>query len=70
MSAIMSIQSKIVSGRQPFVFDRAKMLVGDPTATASNTRASLIGDNEDSFLPSDLDGILPPPAGDPNHFVS
>jgi hypothetical protein len=45
------------------------MLVGDPTATAQTP--GLIGQpqQEDPFLPSDLDGILPPPPGDPNHFV-
>ena len=54
-------------GAKPFVFDRAKMLVGDPTATFQTTK-EFIG--EDLFLPSDLDGVIPPPAGDPNHFVA
>ena len=53
-------------GMKPFVFDRAKMLVGDPTATLQTTQ-ELMG--LDFFLPSDLDGIIPPPAGAPNFFV-
>ena len=56
-------------GPQPFVFDRVKMLVGDPTAT-SQTRGIIGGSSEETFLPADLDGIIPPPAGDPNHFVA
>src|SRR4029077_3526460 len=56
-------------GPQPFVFDRVKMLVGDPTAT-SQTRGIIGGSSEETFLPSDLDGIIPPLAGDPNHFVA
>jgi hypothetical protein len=55
-------------GAQAFVFDRAKMLVGDCTATAQ-TPGLNPPQREAPFLPSDLDGILPPPAGEPNHFV-
>ena len=54
-------------GPQAFVFDRAKMLVGDPNATVQ-TRG--ITENANPFLPSHLDGILPPPRDDPNHFIS
>jgi hypothetical protein len=60
-------------GPQPFVFDRAKMLVGDPTVTLQTPGIIESPDElsaEASFLPSDLDGILPPPLGDPNHFVA
>src|SRR5438128_664205 len=56
-------------GPQPFVFDRVKMLVGDPSAT-SQTRGIIGGSSEETFLPADLDGIIPPPVGDPNHFVA
>ena len=56
-------------GPQPFVFDRVKMLVGDPSAT-SQTRGIIGGSSEESFLPADVDGIVPPPVGDPNHFVA
>ena len=54
-------------GVKPFVFDRAKMLVGDPTATLQTTQKPV---SDDFFLPSDLDGVIPPPAGAPNHFVA
>ena len=68
MSAIMfDTDPQTALGVKPFVFDRAKMLVGDPTATLQTT-PGVIG--EDFFLPSDLDGVIPPPAGDPNHFVA
>jgi hypothetical protein len=60
----------IFLGPQPFVFDRAKMLVGDPTATVQTTLGVIGGHTEGTFLPSDLDGIFPPPLGDPNHFVA
>jgi hypothetical protein len=56
-------------GPQPFVFDRVKMLVGAPSAT-SQTPGIIGGSSEETFLPSDLDGIIPPPVGDPNHFVA
>jgi hypothetical protein len=56
-------------GPQPFVFDRVKMLVGDPSAT-SQTRGIIGGSSEETFLPADLDGIIPPAVGDPNHFVA
>jgi hypothetical protein len=45
------------------------MLVRDPTAT-SQTRGIIGGSSEETFLPADLDGIIPPPAEDPNHFVA
>jgi hypothetical protein len=54
-------------GAKPFVFDRAKMLVGDATARAQTTQGVV---SPDFFLPSDLDGVIPPPAGDPNHFIA
>ncbi|PYL77001.1 MAG: PKD domain-containing protein, partial [Verrucomicrobia bacterium] len=56
-------------GPQAFVFDRVKTLTGDSTAT-SQTRGITGGSSEAPFLPSDLDGIIPPAVGDPNHFVS
>ena len=56
-------------GPQAFVFDRVKMLVGDPSATAQ-TRGITGGGTEETFLPSDLDSLLAPPLGSPNHFVA
>jgi hypothetical protein len=54
-----------------FAFERAKMLAGDPSAALLYTSmtegcpACLIG----GVLPSDLDGLTPPPAGAPNVFA-
>jgi hypothetical protein len=66
---IFNTSGTLFLGPQPFVFDRAKMLIGDPNATAQ-TPGIIGGSSEETFLPSDLDGIFPPPAGDPNHFVA
>ena len=66
---VFNTQGTAFLGPQPFVFDRVKMLVGDPTAT-SQTRGIIGGSSEETFLPADLEGIIPPPAGDPNHFVA
>ena len=70
MSANMSTNTDpaVWKGPQPFVFNRAKMIVGDSTATAQ-TEGVIGGQNGETFLPSDLEGILPPEPGDPNHFV-
>jgi hypothetical protein len=54
-------------GPQPFAFDRAKMLAGLP-ATFITTGVTG-GASEDSYLPSDLDGSVLPPAGAPASFV-
>jgi hypothetical protein len=54
-------------GPQPFVFDRAKMLAGQP-ATFQSTSAPL-GGSVDPIMPADLDGPTAPPAGAPNPFV-
>jgi hypothetical protein len=50
-------------GPQPFAFDRAKMLVGEP-ATLITTDP--LGGNVDPLLPADLDGSRLPPNGAPN----
>ena len=66
---VFNTQGTAFLGPQPFVFDRGKMLVGDSTAT-SQTRGIIGGSGEETFLPADIDGIIPPPVGDPNHFVA
>jgi hypothetical protein len=50
-------------GPQPFAFDRAKMLSGLPATfiTTGITGGAL----EETYLPADLDGSTPPPAGAP-----
>src|SRR5262245_1240613 len=71
MSAVMfRTDPPMGVGVKPFVFDRAKMLVGDPTATAQAPQGFVTQDSVDFFLPSDLDGVIPPPAGAPNFFVA
>ena len=58
------------AGTGMFAFDRAKMLAGDPSAgyiyfsrhTSLNTRLG-------NLLPSDLDGLRPPPQRQPNTFI-
>src|SRR5882724_1773994 len=54
-------------GPQPFAFDRAKMLAGLPATFISTGITG--GSNEDAYLPTDLDGSIPPPAGAPASFV-
>ena len=58
-------------GAGAFGFDRAKMLVGDPSASAIYFNLNLASHPEGIFgmLPSDHDGLLPPPAGSPNTFL-
>jgi hypothetical protein len=55
-------------GPQPFAFDRAKMLVGQPATFVSTGVTG--GSTEDTYLPADLDGSALPPAGAPATFVS
>lgn len=58
------------SGEGMFSFDRAKMLVGDPSASYIYfNRASLSAARLGNILPSDLDGLRPPAAATPNVFV-
>lgn len=53
-----------------FAFDRAKMLVGDPTAAFIYFNAGPSLSNASSgMIPSDFNGLTPPPAGAPNVFV-
>src|SRR5205814_1240387 len=54
-------------GPQPFAFDRAKMLAGQPATFVSTGITG--GSGEDSYLPADMDGSTPPAAGAPGTFV-
>jgi hypothetical protein len=58
-------------GGGAYAFDRNKMLVGDPTASLLYFNLNLASHPEGIFgmLPSDHDGLLPPPAAAPNVFV-
>lgn len=56
------------NGVGAYAFDRDKMLIGDPTATLLYFDLNLTAFPEGRFgmLPSDADGLVPPPAGAPN----
>jgi len=58
-------------GAGAFAFDRTKMLVGDPTAGLIYFNLNLTFEPNGIFgmLPSDQDGLLPPPVGAPNVFL-
>ena len=52
-----------------FAFDRAKMLVGDPSASYIYFNAGPnLSNSSSGMIPSDFNGIIPPPAGAPNVF--
>ncbi|MGA9341819.1 MAG: choice-of-anchor J domain-containing protein, partial [Rhodanobacteraceae bacterium] len=53
-------------GPQPFVFDRAAMLAGNP---ATFITTGILGSSHNPILPADLDGPIQPPVGAPNPFV-
>jgi hypothetical protein len=55
-------------GAGVFVFDRAKMLAGDPSAGYQYFDLYGADPNFGGLLPADLDGP-PPPAGTPNYFA-
>ncbi|HEV8579257.1 MAG TPA: proprotein convertase P-domain-containing protein [Thermoanaerobaculia bacterium] len=56
-------------GAGAFAFDRAKMLAGDPTASYIYFDVENGNPDIGGMLPTDLDGLTPPPAGTPNYFV-
>ena len=55
------------AGPRPYVFDRAKMLAGQP-ATFQTTSAAL-GSAVNPLQPADLDGATQPPSGEANVFT-
>ena len=55
-------------GAGVWAFDRANMLNGTP-ATFQYFDIGTIDLNYGGMLPSDLDGMVPPPAGTPNYFA-
>jgi subtilisin-like proprotein convertase family protein len=56
-------------GAGAFAFDRAKMLAGDPTAGYIYFDIENGNTNVGGVLPSDVDGLNPPPPGTPNYFA-
>jgi hypothetical protein len=57
-------------GPQPFAFDRDAMLAGNPATFITFRDPAFFNPSSDQFMPADLDGIMPPPAGAPNPFLS
>jgi hypothetical protein len=58
-------------GVQPFAFDRAAMLAGNPNPTFVTFRNTpFFTPSADPFMPADVDGPNPPPAGAPNPFLT
>lgn len=58
-------------GAGAFAFDRAKLLAGDPSASYLYFNLQVpVGPRRKGLLPSDIDGLRPPPAGAPNVFAS
>jgi len=51
-----------------FAFERARMLAGDPAAQVVYFDLYPVDSNIGGMLPSDFDGLVPPPAGAPNIF--
>ena len=56
------------AGAGVYAFERAKMLIGDPTAAFQYVNLFTVNTNFGGMLPSDLDGAAPP-AGTPNVFM-
>ena len=61
--------SNAFTGAGLFAYDRAKMLVGDPSASYIYFDYFAIDPTSGGMLPTDLDGLTPPPAGTPNLFM-
>jgi Carboxypeptidase regulatory-like domain/Malectin domain len=57
-------------GPQPFAFDRAAMLAGNPATFVTFRDPAFFNPSSDQFMPADMDGLIPPPAGAPNPFLS
>src|SRR5919197_383087 len=56
---------------QPFAFDRAAMLAGNPSPAFVTFRSSpFFSPAADPFMPADVDGPNLPPAGAPNPFLT
>ena len=62
-----SLSATSYLGPQVCALDRAKMLVGDPSAASICYQLS---SGDSSLLPADLDGPAPPPTGSPEYFLS
>jgi len=52
-----------------YVFERDEMLAGNPNAQAVSFDLETLLPGADNFLPADIDGTTPPPAGAPGIFL-
>ncbi|MBX3299567.1 MAG: carboxypeptidase regulatory-like domain-containing protein [Acidobacteria bacterium] len=58
-------------GAGVFAFDRTRMLAGEPSPSFVYFNVSTDSvQRRRNFIPTDLDGLRPPPQGAPNYFVS
>lgn len=57
------------TGEGAVVFERQKMLAGDPTALVIEFSPGTLGNCSSGMLPTDFEGITPPPPGAPNMFA-
>jgi hypothetical protein len=55
------------AGSQPYVFERAKMLLGQ--SASMQTNSGPLGTSSSLVMPADLDGPTAPPSGAPNPFA-
>jgi hypothetical protein len=62
---MFNVNANTFNGGQVCAYDRAKMLSGLPA-----TQICFNSTDRFSFLPSDMDGVNPPPAGTPNYVMS
>ncbi|HYP42005.1 MAG TPA: S-layer homology domain-containing protein, partial [Chloroflexia bacterium] len=56
------------SGGRPYVFERAKMLLGQPATMQSIAAPLPLATAHGLVMPADLEGRTAPPAGAPNYF--
>ena len=69
MTANQFTNAQYWGGAGVFVFERDKMLLGDPTASFQYFDLENVNINFGGMLPSDLDGSTLPPTGAPNYFM-
>jgi uncharacterized repeat protein (TIGR01451 family) len=68
---VFDSSGSVFLGPQPFAFDRAAMLAGSPSPAFITSRdPTFFNPTSDFFMPADLDGSNPPPAGAPNPFLT
>ena len=70
MSAnVFNAAGDVYLGPQPFAFNRAAMLAGNPATFVTTRQADVFDSSNDTVIPADLDGTTLPPAGAPAPFL-